>query len=245
MTNYKIEINYDGTNFCGWQIQSHERTVQGEVQNSVFRIFHQQINLIGSGRTDAGVHAEAQVANFKLSGEVPTSKLKAAMNGTLPPDIRVLSVEMVPDSFHARFDAVKRLYHYTISRHQYAIGRRYMYFYPYPLTTDYMREAATYLIGQHDFKSFCQTKSEVNNHICTIEELNIVESNHIVRIEILANRFLHNMVRIIGGTLLDIGSQHDAPETMRDILQAKDRRAAGKTIPPHGLCLKKIYYEDK
>lgn len=242
MANYKISINYDGTNFNGWQIQTAERTVQGELQNSLYRIFHQTIPITGSSRTDAGVHAAAQVANFQLPIDYPGDRLKAAFNGTLPSDVRVLSVEIVDDLFNARFDATGRLYHYTISKQQYAIGRQYTYYHPQSLRTDLMREAARLLYGRHDFTSFCQARSEIENHVCLIETLDIIETDQIITIIIMANRFLHNMVRIIAGTLINIGLLKYEPETIIHILEAKDRRAAGKTLPPQGLCLVKVFY---
>jgi len=242
MPNIKIIINYDGTDFHGWQIQPSTRTVQGELVKSLHRITQENVNIIASGRTDAGVHAASQVANFHISKYFKPKKLTRALNGTLPRDIRVLSVEIVDDKFNARFDAVRRFYQYTINKQPVAIGRHYTYYYPFHLNTELMRTAAQQLLGTHDFTSFCKSKSDVYHHMCSVEKLDVVETDHIIRFDIIANRFLHNMVRSIVGTLLEFGIDKKTPQQMQDILKSKDRRAAGENVPPHGLCLVRVDY---
>lgn len=242
MRNIKLILEYDGTHFSGWQWQPKDRTVQNEIQQSLLRILKEDINVLGSGRTDTGVHAAGQVANFHTDASMATYKLKAALNGTLPKDVRVLSVEDVPEKFHSRFDAKRRKYHYTISKHEKAIGRDYYYFFRNDLDMSAIREASRHLIGNLDFQSFCQAGSEVEHYMCAVESIVWDEIDDLIRMEIISNRFLHNMVRIIMGTLLGAGTGKTEPSQMKEILEAKDRRKAGPTIPARGLCLVQVVY---
>lgn len=243
MRNIKLIIEYDGTRFSGWQWQPKDRTVQDELQKSILKILKEQVNLIGSGRTDAGVHAMGQVANFHTETSMTAFKMKAALNGTLPKDVRVLSVEDVPDSFHSRFDAKEREYHYSIARREKAIGRDYCYLFRKKIDVDRMRRASEHLIGTHDFQSFCQSNSEVDHYLCSVKSIRIVETDDLLRLEIISNRYLHNMVRIITGTLLQAGTGKIEPAQIIKILEAKDRRAAGLTVPAIGLCLVRVEYQ--
>lgn len=242
MRNIKLTLEYDGTHFNGWQWQPKDRTVQDELQMSIQKILKEEVNVIGSGRTDAGVHALGQVANFHTEASITTFKMKAALNGTLAKDVRVLSVEEVPESFHSRYDAKRRQYHYTISKIEKAVGRDYYFFFRHKTDISLMYEASRYLIGTHDFQSFCQSGSEVDHHMCTVEYIALNETDDLIRLEIISNRFLHNMVRIITGTLLDVGTGKTDPSQVNKILDAKDRKKAGPTVPAKGLCLFQVDY---
>ncbi len=242
MRNLKLVLNYDGTYFSGWQWQPQNRTVQGELRQSILHILHEEVNIIGAGRTDAGVHAAGQVANFLTNAEMSTSKLKAALNGTLAKDIRVQSVDEVDEGFNSRFDAINREYHYTISRQEKAIARQYVYCYRYELDMNKIREASEYCLGENDFASFCQSHSDVTHHRCHVERLEWIENVETIQMRIIANRFLHNMVRIIVGTMIQVGLGKIEPAAVGDILKARDRRRAGPTVPARGLCLAKVYY---
>ncbi len=242
MHNIKIIIEYDGSDFCGWQIQPQDRTVQGELKKSLKKIIKEDVNIIGSGRTDSGVHASGQVVNFITNSEMDLNKLKSALNGTLPKDIAVLSIEAASMEFHARYDAIKREYCYTISKRKSAINRNFTWHYFSNLDINKIRQASQYMIGEHDFKSFCQSKAEVNHYICNIELIEWSESKDIIELRIIANRFLHNMVRIIVGTMIEIGLGKIKVNQIHNILEAKDRNAAGPTIPAKGLRLVKVYY---
>lgn len=242
MRNIKIVLEYDGTNFCGWQLQPYDRTVQGELNKSLNKFLHENVTIIGAGRTDSGVHALGQVANFTTNSELSLTKIKTALNGTLPNDIRVLSVEEVPADFNARFDAKKREYHYTITKRERAIARYYSWHFHPKLELAKIRQASQYLVGKHDFQSFCQSNAEVNNYICDIESISWIEAEDNLILKIIANRFLHNMVRIIVGTMVEVGQGKIEPTRVKKILKTKDRNNAGPTVPAQGLCLIKVYY---
>lgn len=242
MKNIKLTIEYDGTDFCGWQEQPDLRTVQGEIKKSLSYIFQTDIKLTGSGRTDTGVHAAEQVANFYCHSDFTLYRIKAALNGTLPKDIRIINVEEVPSDFHARFNAKKREYHYQIAKYEKAINRYYSWFYKHKVDVELMHRTSQHLLGRHDFQSFCQSKSDVKHYICNVEMIKWEEKTDLIIFKIVANRFLHNMVRIIVGTILEIGAGKIEPETLKLILNAKDRRSAGPTIPAKGLILFKVYY---
>jgi len=240
--NIKLTLEYDGTHFCGWQLQPSDRTVQGELKQAIKQITGEETNIIGSGRTDSGVHAKEQVANFLTNTRLEPKQIKTALNGILPKDVRILAAETVADNFNARFDAIKREYHYTISTYDSAIGRQYFWYCRYNLDVPKMRQAAQYLLGLHDFKSFCQSGSDVNHYICSVEYLDWQEKDHFIMLKIISNRFLHNMVRIIVGTLIHVGRGKIEPIYIQKILDKKDRAYAGQTVPAKGLCLIKVYY---
>jgi len=243
MRNIKLILEYDGTEFCGWQIQPNARTVQSELKKALQTILHEEISITGAGRTDTGVHASGQVANFFTDAGMEPSKIKAALNGTLPRDIRIITVESVPLQFNARFDAKKREYHYKITRRERAIARDYFWCYKGDLNIDKMRQASQHFIGEHDFQSFCKASPEVTAHICHVETLDWIEEEDFLMMKIIADRFLHNMVRIIMGTMIQIGRGKIDPAQIPHILAAKDRKAAGATAPAKGLFLVKVYYE--
>lgn len=242
MRNIKLIIEYDGTNFCGWQWQPRDRTVQGELKKSLKRILQEDVNIIGAGRTDSGVHALEMVANFFTASEMSLEKMKAGLNGTLAKDVRVLSLETAPRRFHARYDAKKREYQYTISKRERAIARNYSWYIKTELNLEKIRKASQYLIGEHNFQSFCQSNTDVNNYICNVELLEWLELKDMIVLKIIANRFLHNMVRIIVGTMVEVGLGKTEIEHVKKILAAKNRDIAGPTVPAKGLSLVKVYY---
>lgn len=257
MRNLKLTIEYDGTNYCGWQIQagtqSNKRqthTIQEVIEKALQRILQEKVRLIGSGRTDAGVHALAQVANFKTRSSVSTRKLQQALNSLLPQDLVIKKIEEVALGFHSRFKARAKVYRYTILNRPYrsALFKDKVYFYPFPLNAALMRREARCLLGRHDFRSFCASGSNAKSTIRTIKEISIKKmgcssENNFFVIEIEADGFLYNMVRNIVGTLLEIGRGKLPGGSLKKIMCAKDRRSAGPTAPACGLCLLEVKYK--
>ena len=242
LRNIKIVLEYDGTDFCGWQIQPGVRTVQEELQNSLNKIFQHKINVTGAGRTDSGVHAKAQVASFKVDTPMPTKTIFAALNGTLPKDVRIISAEHVDMDFNPRYDAIKRHYCYYITKRERAIYRNYMWCIKNNLDVNKMQQASNYLAGKQDFKTFCQAGADLKHHFCTVEKILWEQKDDVLTLNIIANRFIHSMVRIIVGTIVDVGRGYTPVEAIPEILASRDRRKAGQTAPAKGLFLEKIYY---
>lgn len=242
--NVKILLEYEGTAYSGWQRQKNAISIQEVLENAIKSITGEAVNVIGSGRTDAGVHALGQVANFKTQTKIPIEKLPYAINSKLPEDIVVKHAEIVPEDFHARFWAKAKIYTYTIYNAKFPspLLRRYSYFYPRPLNVRAMKKAADMLIGTHDFASFMASNSPVKSTVRCIERLEVFQNGDIVKFEIEANGFLYNMVRIIAGTLLDVGINKKKANDIISIIKSKDRSMAGKTLPPQGLCLIKVIY---
>ena len=246
MKNYKITIQYDGTRYKGWQVQkSTDMTIQGKLQNILKEMTGQEIEVIGSGRTDAGVHAFGQVANFYVSEHFEAQEILAYLNQYLPMDIAVVDIEEVDDRFHARFHAVEKTYMYRI--HTSAIPnvfeRKYMYNYIELLNTEAMREAAKLLIGTHDFMSFCGNKKMKKSTVRTIIAIDIEEKDDEIKISYTGDGFLQQMIRIMTGTLIEVGNGTKQPNDIVAILERKDRQCAGYTVPAEGLILKQVKYE--
>lgn len=245
MQRYKCTISYDGLGFSGYQIQPNKRTVQLELE-AVLAKMHKgdPIKVSGSGRTDAGVHAKGQVIHFDSPLPIPEEKWEVALNSMLPEDISVLSVTKVNESFHARFDAVGKEYRYVLhlSSKRDPFLRKFAYQYSYRLNIEAMQEASKYFLGTHDFTSFCSAKTEVKDKIRTIEAIDFICEADLLTLRFVGNGFLYNMVRILVGTLIAVGSGDFSPEDMAVILEKKDRRFAGKTAPAHGLYLWKVFY---
>lgn len=260
MRNFRLEIEYDGKNYCGWQTQrrlKRKKSIQETLERTLRKILQEKIHLAASGRTDAGVHALAQVANFKTKSEISEDKLQRALNGLLPGDIAVRRIERASPVFHSRFSAKAKVYRYAIlnSRSPSAFLRKTAYFYPYPLDVRLMRQEAKSLLGRHDFKAFCASGSSVKDTIRTIKRITVKRVFHELRtmdyeqkeanliiIDIEADGFLYNMARNIAGTLLEIGRGRFPRGSFKKILLSKDRTLAGPTLPAHGLSLVKVKY---
>jgi tRNA pseudouridine38-40 synthase len=246
MPKYKCVIAYDGTDFAGYQVQPEKRTIQSEFE-AVLAQMHKGtiIKVTASGRTDSGVHAKGQVLHFESPLTFPTENWIKAFSALLPTDIIVLEVDIVPDDFHARFHTTGKEYRYIVARSKLRdpFKRNYAYHYPYPLNVEAMREAISYLIGTHDFTSFCSAKTEVVDKVRTIKEMDFEESDDFLVFRFVGEGFLYNMVRILVGTLLDVGSGKMSPHDMSGILDKKDRSFAGKTAPAQGLYLWKVFYK--
>ncbi|UCH82814.1 MAG: tRNA pseudouridine(38-40) synthase TruA, partial [Candidatus Latescibacterota bacterium] len=235
MRNFKLRIEYDGTDFHGWQKQPGLRTVQGLIEDAVETIFRKRTAVYGAGRTDAGVHAIGQVCNFVVDTEHTAEHVGRALASYLPEDIQVREAQEVALAFHARFDAVGRRYVYYLRTEPTAIGRRFAHVVTYPLDLEAMRAAARYLLGEKDFTSFTPTRSSDVPTTCDLKEVIIDTKEDVISLMFRADHFLHHMVRVIVGTLIDVGRGRVEPEHMETILCKKDRTAAGPTIPPNGL----------
>ncbi len=242
MRTLVLKIEYEGTDFLGWQLQPEGRTVQGVLEEAMGRILQAEIRATAAGRTDAGVHAAGQVVHFRSDSDMAPDRLKKGLNGVLPADVRVLDARQAPDDFHARFSAVGRRYRYRIIRRASAMRRHFAWHVTYPLDLDAMRRACSPLIGRHDFRSFCQATSTADGTECDVRELDWDEEEDELHLHIEANRFLHHMVRTIVGTAVDIGRGRWPESVMAEMLDAKDRRAAGANAPAHGLCLEAVRY---
>jgi len=241
-----IEIAYVGTQYHGWQSQNNAIGVQDVIKQKLNLLLKEPINLIGSGRTDTGVHAEQQIAHFDSfnleSEKIPLILYK--LNRLLPRDIAILDAYRVSDTAHSRFDAVARAYQYRISIEKNPFLTGISYLFHRKVNIELMNEASSFLLGAHDFEALCKSKSDVKNNICTIYEAHWFAANKQLIFEIKANRFLWGMVRIIVGTLLDVGLEKISPKDFADILQSKDRRRASASVPSDGLFLFKVEYSD-
>jgi len=242
--NLKLTLEYDGENYHGWQRQPRVTTIQGIIEEALAKVLQKKISLIGAGRTDAGVHARGQVANFKTKSNLPLKNLKAALNSLLPEDIVVKHAVHVSNDFHARYDARSKLYRYTILNAPLSspLLRKYVYFFSYPLDIKAMKRAAKFLAGRHDFSSFRGAGTARENYIRKVKRLKVSTEKELICLDMEADGFLYNMVRIIAGTLLDVGRGKITASEVRKILEAKDRRQAGPTLPARGLCLLKVKY---
>ncbi len=245
MKNIKLIIEYDGTNYSGWQNQENAITIQETIEKSIGQVTGEIVRLIGSGRTDGGVHAFGQVANFLTNSTIPGEKFKTVLNNVLPQDIAIVDSTEVDIDFHSRFSAKRKRYRYIIynGKMPSPIYRNYSLHYKYDLNIDRMKEAAEHLIGQHDFESFMNKGSIVKDTIRTIYEINIVRKGDFIEITIEGNSFLKYMVRNIVGTLIVIGNKRKNPEDILEILEAKNRECACKTAAACGLFLVKVYYD--
>jgi tRNA pseudouridine38-40 synthase len=255
MRNIKLTLQYDGTEYSGWQVQSNGDTVQGLLEDALAEITGGPIRVTGAGRTDAGVHALEQVAAFSTESDHAPGVFRRALNAKLPDDIRVIDSEEAPEDFHPRYSARNKTYSYLISHPgTYAVFmKRYSWCTSYALNCDAMKQGAEYLTGKHDFSSFrasgCSSKHPVRDIIdLHIRKLDAVDfmgfrfNMQLIKISITANAFLRHMARNVVGTLVEIGRGKIPPEQMKTILEAKDRRVAGKTAPACGLFLERIEY---
>ena len=244
MRNIKLTIEYDGTNYLGWQRQKVGNTIQGTLEEAIEVLTNETVETIGSSRTDAGVHAKGFVANFKTSSKIPADKYREAINHKLPDDIVILKSEEVDEEFHARYNAMGKTYSYSILNREVpsAINRNYVYHVKRRLDIEAMREACNYFIGTHDFVSFKSSGSSVKTTVRTISELYLEEQEDTIKIYVTGDGFLYNMVRIIVGTLIMVGFNKIKPNEIENIIKEKDREKAGICVPAKGLVLERVYY---
>lgn len=245
MRTLRMILEYDGTAYHGWQRQANALTIQQVLEEKIAVMAGETVKVIGSGRTDAGVHALGQVAHFRTISTIPDIRFLNGINSLLPGDIAVKSLQEVDPSFHARFDAKSKVYLYQIVNGPVrpVLWRQYAWFVPGPLDPETIREAAVHFLGTHDFSSFCSTHSDALGHVRTVTDIRIETGPRgLVRIVISADGFLRHMVRGIVGTLVEVGRGRRAASGIQEVLRAKDRRQGGMNAPPHGLFLKEVSY---
>jgi tRNA pseudouridine38-40 synthase len=242
-----IIVSYDGTRFCGWQLQPEMLTVEAVLNKELSELLNEEVNIIGASRTDSGVHARGNVAVFDTDSRIPPEKLCMALNQRLPEDIRVQSSLEVPVGFHPRRVNSRKTYEYRILNRKIAIPteRLYSTFFYYDLELEAMQKAAAYLVGEHNFKSFCSVKTQAEETVRTIYRLEVTKQEDIITISITGSGFLYNMVRIIAGTLIQVGRGAMPPARIKEILEGCDRKLAGPTAPAQGLTLIGIEYDKK
>ena len=241
-----LKIEYDGTDYCGWQVQLSGVTVQGVIEEAIKKLTGEKVSVIGSGRTDSGVHAAGQIAHFDITSEkIPPEKYACALNAFLPRDIKITESGEAEDGFHARFSAKRKTYRYSIYVSEYIrpLKDRYAVNVPFALNENKMNEACRYLAGKHDFRCFLASDSSVKDTIREIYFAKVEKNGEDYSFTVCGNGFLYNMVRIIAGTLVKIGSGEENPESMKKIIDGGDRSSAGKTMPARGLTLLSVEYE--
>lgn len=240
----KLVVAYEGTNYCGWQIQPNGITIEEVLNETLSSLLGEKITVTGASRTDAGVHSLGNVAVFETHTRMPAEKISFALNQRLPEDIVVQESCQVPEDFHPRFAKSRKTYEYRIlnCRFRQPLERRTSYFYHYPLDVSAMQKAAAYLVGEHDFTSFASVHAQTNTYVRTIYALDVVREGDMIRIRVQGNGFLYNMVRIIAGTLIQVGAGVKKPEVMESILAGQDRELAGPTAPAHGLTMIGLEY---
>lgn len=242
MYNYKLTIQYAGTNYAGWQIQENAVTVQQTIRDVIQTVVREEINLIGAGRTDSGVHAFGQVANFRCNNKLDFVRFRYAVNSILPKDIAIISVEEVHEEFHARFDAKKRSYFYFITKQKSPFYFDYTHYIYRDFDTKILNKISQPLLGEHDFTSFCRKNTETENKICNVYSLNWKLSKDILIFYIEADRFLHTMVRSIVGTILTAEKENLNENKIKEILESRNREIAFEAVPSKGLFLNKVKY---
>lgn len=244
MRNIKLTIEYDGTRYYGWQRQPIGNTIQQEVEKAISKVIKEYVEVIGSSRTDSGVHAKGYVANFKTNVKMPAEKFRDAINCKLPRDIVIIKSEEVDLDFHARYSSKGKTYCYTILNREYpcAIDKDYVYYYRWKLNVEEMKKACKYFLGTHDFKAFQTPGGSVKTSIRTISDLHIETNVDKIKIYISADGFLYNMVRIMVGTLILVGSNKIKEDFVKNIIESGVRQNAGKCAPANGLCLEKVFY---
>lgn len=246
MKNYKMLLQYDGTRYKGWQVQkSTDMTIQGKLESVLSQLAETPVEVIGSGRTDAGVHAKGQVANFHIDERFSKEEIWDNLNRYLPGDIAVISLEEAQERFHSRYHAVEKTYRYVIhtSPIPNVFERKFRYTYTEPLDVELMRKAAEELLGEHDFAAFCGNKKMKKSTVRNLIRIEITEKSDCIVIDYAGDGFLQNMVRILTGTLIETGRGERPWNSIKQLLETKDRSQAGFTVPPSGLMLMKVYYE--
>ena len=254
MKRYKLIVAYDGTNYCGWQVQPEAITIEGVLNETLSKVLKEKIQVIGASRTDAGVHAYGNVAVFDSETPIPGDKLMFALNPYLPEDVRIVDSCQVPDDFHPRYCDTRKTYEYHIQNGKvlFPTQRLYSHWVTKPLDVEAMNRAGQYLVGTHDFKSFCSAKTQVQTTVRTVCDVHVeevpassgenVDNRREIIIRVEGEGFLYNMVRIISGTLIKVGLHSYPPEYVKTVLESCDRTLAGETVPAKGLFLKKIEY---
>lgn len=246
MRNIKLTIEYDGKNFAGWQNQPNKTSIQGEIEKAIKEITGEDVDLIASGRTDAGVHALGQTANFHTESNLPIDRFTYALNSKLPKSIVIKKAEEVEDRFHSRYNCKGKTYRYIINNNEFpsALDRYREFHVPYKLDKDKMKNVLEKFKGEHDFKGFKSSGgSPKKTTVRTITKAEMKEIDDRIIIELTGDGFLYNMVRIICGTIVDVGLGKIKEDEIEDIINSGDRTRAGKTLPPHGLYLVKVFYE--
>ncbi len=246
MRNLKFTMSYDGTDYHGFQIQKNEVTIEGVLKDAVYKLTGETVDIIGCGRTDAGVHAIKYTFNFKTESAIPCDKFPIALNTVTPDDITILSCEEAEESFHSRFCAKNKTYRYIIlnSKFKNPFANRFAYHYKHKLNIDKMIIAKKYIEGTHDFKCFMAQGSVVRDTVRTVFNIDIKQDEEKIIIDVCGNGFLYNMVRIIVGTLISAGNGKIQPEEVKNIIDGKNRESAGMTVPANGLYLKEVVYEN-
>jgi tRNA pseudouridine38-40 synthase len=245
MRRIKLTVAYDGTAYHGWQYQPGVPTIEGELNNGLSRLFHEEITVIGASRTDTGVHALGNVAVFDTACGIPADKVSYALNRLLPEDIRIRHSEEVEPDFHPRKQSTRKTYEYRILNEDFAqpLERLYSHFVYVPLDVEKMQQAADCLVGEHDFQSFCAAGSSARTTVRRIYSLEVEKKGSLITIRVTGNGFLYNMVRIIAGTLIEVGKGRYSPARVEEMLAAKDRAKAGPTAPARGLILVNYIFE--
>ncbi|MCB2341408.1 tRNA pseudouridine(38-40) synthase TruA [Clostridium estertheticum] len=244
MRNIKIIIEYDGTNYSGWQRQNNVMTIQEKIESAIEELTGEKTQITGSSRTDAGVHAKGYTGNFYTNSKIVIEKFTGAINSKLPRDIVILQSFEVPYEFHSRYNSMGKMYSYTIinRRQAVAVGRNYIYHHKQILDVEAMQIGAQYFMGTHDFSAFKNLGSSAKTSVRTISRLDIVKNEELIKIYIAADGFLYNMVRIIVGALIRVGEGKIKPIEIKDIIESKQRSKAGKSVPANGLCLEEVFY---
>ena len=241
---FKLIVEYDGTAYCGWQRQINGPSVQQELEEALSRLTHERVSVVGSSRTDAGVHAMGLCAHFDSATRIPAEKIAFALNTMLPADVRVRESSAAPEGFHARFASCGKVYTYTFfnARHANAMGRLYSAHVPVVMDAQRMHEEAQALLGTHDFAAFAASGSVVKSTVRTIYRVKVERSGDYVTLTVLGNGFLYNMVRIIAGTLMEVGTGKREPGAIARAIETGDRLALGQTAPAQGLTLRQVLY---
>lgn len=256
MRNIRLIIEYDGTGFNGWQAQKctsakvHKstskklKTIQEEIEKAAKRLLGKKVSLTGASRTDSGVHAKAQVANFRTDSSLPLNNIKNGLNSLLPRRISIVSAEEAALKFHSRFDSKGKLYKYSIvnRKSRSPLLERYAAYFSYDLNIPAMRKAGRYLIGKKDFRSFQASDKKEKGSVRVVKKIKIILRYPLIEIYVQADGFLYNMARNIAGTLMEVGRGRFKPKTVKEILEKKHRPSAGHTAPAKGLCLEKVFY---